>query len=290
MKIESLIVEYLFANKEVTLQGIGTFRIEGAIPTPSPDKPIEIPEDAVSFIQNKQAPLDEGLIDYIVKETRKIKPLATSDLESFSLLSKEYLNIGKPLLLEGLGTLQIDQHGSFFFTPGIYVHPKLELTHELKEKEQNLLNYQTPPSSPNKKKDKALIWGLIVLVGVLAVAGFIYYNYVLKDDETNYTEITSTPPIHDSLPVQDSIIVREVVDDVPKDTVKYLVIKQYNDSTRAMQEVNRLTSYQHKVEQRKADTNKYLVVMAFPGDIADTTAIKDSINRFFGVQSYFLNQ
>jgi hypothetical protein len=127
-------------------------------------------------------------------------------------------------------------------------------------------------------------------VGVLAVAGFIYYNYVLKDDETNYTEITSTPPIHDSLPVQDSIIVREVVDDVPKDTVKYLVIKQYNDSTRAMQEVNRLTSYQHKVEQRKADTNKYLVVMAFPGDIADTTAIKDSINRFFGVQSYFLNQ
>ncbi|MFN8244987.1 MAG: hypothetical protein U0T56_01200 [Ferruginibacter sp.] len=37
-------------------------------------------------------------------KTRKIKPLATSDLESFTMLGKQFMNIGKPLILEGLGT------------------------------------------------------------------------------------------------------------------------------------------------------------------------------------------
>ena len=93
MKIEQLIVQHLYNSKKVTLQDIGTFTLSPDVVMPADnDKESSMPENAVRFEYNKKAVQDDELISYIVAQTRKIKPLATSDLESYSLLAKQFLN------------------------------------------------------------------------------------------------------------------------------------------------------------------------------------------------------
>ena len=117
MKIEQLIVQYLYLNKQVTLQGIGTFRLDPAVVLPAgneKEKDFIMPENAVQFEYNLKAGEDEGLVKYIVQHTRKILPLASSDMESYAMLAKQFLNIGKPLVIEGVGTVQKNQQGNYF--------------------------------------------------------------------------------------------------------------------------------------------------------------------------------
>ena len=85
MKIEQLIVQHLYNNKIVTLQDIGSFVLSSSVlmPTES-DKDGIMPDNAISFEYNAKAKEDESLIDFIVQQTRKIKPLATSGLVSMS--------------------------------------------------------------------------------------------------------------------------------------------------------------------------------------------------------------
>src|SRR6476619_97240 len=107
MKIEQLLVQHFYIAKQVTLQGIGTFTLSPDFIVPAEtDKDIVLPENAVSFQYNPRATEDEALIDYIVQQTRKIKPLASADLESYLVLGKQFLNIGKPFKIEGVGILE----------------------------------------------------------------------------------------------------------------------------------------------------------------------------------------
>ncbi|MBK7883641.1 MAG: hypothetical protein IPJ81_07415 [Chitinophagaceae bacterium] len=78
MKIEQLIVQYLYKNKEVTLQGIGKFKLSPDVAIPEDnEKEFAMPQNAILFEYNIKSIEDTGLIDYIVQQTRKIKPLAT---------------------------------------------------------------------------------------------------------------------------------------------------------------------------------------------------------------------
>lgn len=283
MKIESLLVNYLYANKKLTLQGIGTFTVVGNIEQPDGDAPVALPEDAVIFEQDLHAPLDEGMIQYIVESTRKIKPLATSDLESFSILSKEYLNIGKPLHLEGLGTLQKNQEGRYEFFGASFINPRIEYAgKEIREKDPAEISFRTPPRKNNRNTQ--LTYGLVLLLILFLVPALIFYYYREKPVPEVATENLITPGT-DSPLVQTPAPVETIVED----TLRYLVIKTYPDSIRANNEIKRLTSYNHNVALRSADSATHYVVMPFSKTITDTTAIKDSVNRFFGIKSWFLH-
>ena len=99
MKLEHVIVQQLYKSKKVTLQGIGTFRLDSSVAIPPEnEKDYVIPENAISFEYNLKATEDEALIEHIVAQTRKMKSLASSDLESYCMSSKQFLNIGKPLI------------------------------------------------------------------------------------------------------------------------------------------------------------------------------------------------
>lgn len=282
MKIESLLVNYLYTNKKLSLQGIGTFTVVGNIEQPEGDAPVALPEDAVVFEQDMHAPLDEGMIQYIVESTRKIKPLATSDLESFSILSKEYLNIGKPLYLEGFGTLQKNQEGRYEFFGATYINPRIEYAgKEIKEKDPGEISFRTPPRKNDRNKQ--LTYGIILLLILFMVPALIFYYYREKPVPEVATENLITPG-NDSPKIQKPIPVEAVA----ADTLRYLVIKTYADSIKAKNEINRLSSYNHKVTLRSLDSTTHHVIMPFNKTLSDTTAIKDSINRFFGVKSWFL--
>ncbi len=118
MKIENLVVQYLYEAKSVTLENIGTFQLSPEVDLLPENDPVSLPPNAINFVYNSNAAQDAGLLDFIVKHTRKIKPLASSDLESYSILTRQFLNIGKPLIIPGLGSLYKTQQGAYAFLQG----------------------------------------------------------------------------------------------------------------------------------------------------------------------------
>jgi hypothetical protein len=187
MKIEQLIVQHLYNNKKVTLQDIGSFILSSSVAMPSEsDKDGVMPENAISFEYNTKATEDASLIDFIVQQTRKIKPLATSDLESYTILGREYLNIGKPFPIEGLGTLQKNQMGHYEFMQGNSVNPKLQAAPALlREKDNEEIVFTTPVRKHANNKAGLIIIGVILL---LAIAAALIYFLNKKENEPQLAE------------------------------------------------------------------------------------------------------
>ena len=109
MKLEHLLIQYFYTSKELSLQGIGKFLLsQDLVLPPDTEKEVVMPENAIGFEFNIKATEDEGLISYIVENTKKIRPLASADLDSFLTLGKQFLNIGKPFKISNLEVVQKD--------------------------------------------------------------------------------------------------------------------------------------------------------------------------------------
>lgn len=293
MKTEQLIVQYLYSNKKVTLQDIGVFNITSEIHIPEDsDKDIVLPADTIQFVYDPKAPVDDGLVAFIMECTRKIKPLAYSDLESFIILNKQFLNIGKPLVFEGLGTLQKTQAGDYAFTQATSSHvtteemPKL-ITEKIKEK----VSFATPQKEKNTGSNKSVKWGLAALViGIIAVTAF----FLLNKNAPVSTGVISENTVVDTLPVGN---VDTVVNTTPVTTpiatapatdsnTFYIVIKEFTNFALAAKSFKKLTSYGNNVVLTTKDSVTYKVRMPFIKPITDTLRVKDSIAKFFQAKAY----
>ncbi len=298
MKVEQLMVQYLYQNKKVTLQDVGSFFVAPGfdIMTDS-DKEVVIPEGAIQFEYNSKAPQDEGLIDFIVQHSRKIKPLATSDLESYSILSRQFLNIGKPLIIEGLGVLQKNQKGTYDFYQGHAVSSKMEAAPvAMREKQQEEISFATKPREVSSGKN----WMLAaLLIFVLCTAGAVYYfmskeskdlpvtenNILLTDTTGSGLADTAGPRKTDTTMVSRDTLSRAPAPSSDGFSFK-VVIKEYPSKTAADKAFAKLTTYGHKLLLTQKDSTHYTISMPFTSPISDTLRAKDSLKRFFGGKPY----
>jgi hypothetical protein len=299
MKIEQLIVQYLYSNKKVTLQDIGTFTVSTDINIPTDsEKDTVLPDNAIDFSYNPKAGVDDGLIAYIVENTRKIKPLATSDLESFIILNKQFLNIGKPLVMEGLGTLQKTQAGDYAFTQSSTSHvmmkePPKVVTEKLIEK----VTFATPPKEKNSGKGKLVglaVIGLLVL-GALSFAGYYLFTKN-KGTATTETEAASDITQKDTTATvtKDTATSKKIIDtSAIKNTVAiidtnsfYIVVKEYQDLAMAQKRLSKLISYGNKLVLTTKDSITYKMKMPFKLPLIDTLRAKDSLSKFFQAKTY----
>src|SRR4051812_8109154 len=76
-----------------------------------------ISESSVIFQYDKKATNTPELINFIAEKTGKNKFLIESDLESHFELTRQFINIGKPYELEGLGFISLSKSGEYTFTP-----------------------------------------------------------------------------------------------------------------------------------------------------------------------------
>lgn len=291
MKIEQLIVQHLYNNKKVTLQDIGTFILHADVPLQADNEKEGImPENAVSFQFNKKAVQDDELIDFIVSQTRKIKPLATSDLESYSILAKQFLNIGKPFPIEGLGVLLKNQAGIYEFTQGTQVNPKLEpASSQPREKASEEISFSTTEST--RKDNRKWIY-IILLLLVISAGAVIYYFLTQNNKDSSVEKIVqnntdSTQRVKDTMaqPVKPAI---DSTDMQPKtDSVHFaVIIKEYPTKFAADRAFSKLTSYGHKVELQQVDSVNYKIAMLFATGLSDTTRARDSLRILFGGRPY----
>ncbi|MEQ1554567.1 MAG: hypothetical protein ABL929_10330 [Ferruginibacter sp.] len=299
MKIEQLIVQYLYSNKKVILQEIGAFEISNDINIPvDSEKDTILPENTIVFTHNPKASIDDGLITFIVENTRKIKPLATSDLESFIGLNKQFLNIGKPLIIEGLGTLIKTQNGDLSFLQATTSHIQIKEQPKLiTEKQNDTISFTTAPKATKEPINKKLIFGIVASVFFGVISFFTYKYFTNKSHNTNditAENIVDTAITTHATNVTDTLSTTNIIDTSSKintaniidSNIFYVVIKEYQNLAIAQKRLNTLTSYGNKLVLTTKDSVTYKMRMPFKLPITDTLKVRDSLNKFFQAKTY----
>ncbi len=287
MKIEQVLIHYLLKTKHLTLQGIGTFHLDASVPdSADSEKQIVIPENAITFTYDPRAKEDEGLIDFIVEHTRKIKPLAASDLDSFLSLGRQFLNIGKPLNLPHIGTLEKLNSGVLAFVPGQLVAPRMEpnrIRHEEEDQqepaEESLFNdYQRERKANNGGK---MVLMLLVLV-ILGFAAWAVWRYAFtkKEEPQNLTSTEGIVPVKDSSFKADSTTIANA--QPVSDTVLFnVVVSEYHTQKAAETRLEKLKTYHRNVILYTDDSTIYKIAEPFNLPLADTSRILDSLRRYY---------
>ena len=291
MKIEQLLVQYLYKYNKVYLQGIGYFILTSKTTAPSEvESDVKNTGNEVIFEYDLRTYEDEGLIDFISKETGKIKPLASADLDSFFTLAKQFLNIGKPFTIEGIGTIQKNQQGIYYFVSGEFITPKLEdMTKQIREKRDESVSFES--LRRRKSINTPTLVSTILLILILSGLGLYYlffYNknidvqetvqpiakpsvVVVTKDTQQVSKVTATPA--------PKII-------IPESSSYNVILKEFVTKELATKWSNKLNNYGHQTVIIQKDSSTFDVGIVFHSSLSDTSKIKDSLNRFFGVKTY----
>jgi hypothetical protein len=296
VKIEQLIVQYLYSNKQVTLQGIGTFKLDASVVLPAEndkDKDFVMPENAFQFDYNLKAAEDEGLIKYIVQHTRKILPLASADLDSYAMLAKQFLNIGKPLVIEGVGTVQKNQQGDYQFIPGHFITPKIDdIPKQVREKRDESVSFESEGKTNNSRRNL-----LVSIAALVLVLGGLGIYYLLMDKKTPVPEpVAQLKTIIDTPIVKIDTVTKAIIDTsittiaapiIQSDGTSFsIVIRNYRTSIAADKAFKKISTYGHKLVVIKADSLNYELAIPFTTPLSDTLRAKDSLRQFFGGKPY----
>ncbi len=286
MKIEQLLVQHFYNSKEVTLQGMGTFTLLPGFVMPSEkDKDTEMPDNAISFKYDPKAAEDEALINFIVEQTRKMKSLASADLDSYLMLGKQFLNIGKPFKIEGLGMLVKNQQGEYQFTQGHSFNAKLETAAVvLKEKREDVdISFASEVKKEPRSNKGLLIAAVIFALGLTGTATWYFLQRNKNTAEQSAAEHKNVPDTVKTVSViRDSLLLVKPDSVSIKDGYTFKVVFLVTpDTAAANYQMNVLKARGHKIIMYNNNNNLYKLAEPFSLPLADTSRIKDSLNKYY---------
>jgi hypothetical protein len=298
LNFDSLLAQYLYHNKKLNLPGIGTFETDSTVYVAEDSEKQKTSVRGITFRNANITKADDDLIDFIKEQTGKMKPLAISDLESYLTLGKQFLYIGKPFYLEGIGTLQLTKDGRFEFLPGEYISTKLEDPNiersEGKKRSVHEENRIQQESNSNTIKIILLVLGIIATVVVIGWGGYYFYN------KNAISESSSL--VNDSALLQDSSSSLFPADSFSSagGTVQHpasqsntsraelgapgtykFVVESTSNKTKALNRFRDLRSFGNKIQMETKDSTMFRLYYSIPATPADTLRIRDSLNRWY---------
>ena len=282
MKLASLLAEFLYEQKKLDLAGIGTFSINPSGPT-SGDT--QHPSEGISFEHNASVKDDDELIGYISAQTGKMKTLASSDLSSYIELGLQFLHIGKPLQIEGIGTLVKNKDASLEFTADHLLVAKIKET-GIKElsatsiSDELLTTYET--LKPKGEKSPLSKKFFLAFLAMATIAAIVWISYRLNQPDSSVQTETAqemAPAITDTAKNVSSVDTTT--------TVKQPVVKTSNGSYRFVIEVaaKKRAFYRYymlkkgnlPVQMSTTDSTNFKLYLVLPATSADTARIADSL-------------
>jgi hypothetical protein len=281
MKIEPLLVRYLLQNKSVSLQHIGHFELlnnEPILQNPSDDK-IDL-DGKVAFHYDAKANEDVGFIRFIMEHSKKIYPLAQSDLESYAVLAKQFLNLGKPVIFHGIGRLIKKQDETYVLLPAgtnPMLHDHTVIPADVTDHKEGLHAQKIDFSSPAKRgasQNKTL--PLMILVGLMGIATAFIFYYNQKDITTTSAPNTDT----NSINVVGSVLSDSTqLDSIP---VHLLITGAYPNKLDAekMKREFKDSTMMNKIEITTNDSLTYQLSFLVKRALSDTANFRDSLQRF----------
>ncbi len=296
MKIEQLIIPFFIQNKKFSLQGIGSFYlVSEPIDSKDDTQNFIFPENSIEFKSDKNTEQDELLIQYISETTKKIKPLATSDLESFTMLNKQFLNLGKPIVLEGLGSITKKKEGILEFTQAnkIVLHKETASEYDTKDAGERSYKKTNKENGSNLPKKSNLLVIIVVILSAIIIAFVVYFLFlnVKNDNRQNNSEnsiITAqnntTPIINDSNATFDSAINLAKLDSSNNIRNFKIIVRKYKKLSQAQKGFKTLSkskSGKNLIMYTK-DSVRFYLALPISANLNDTIKIKDSIIKVFG--------
>ncbi len=296
MKFDDQLAAYLYEYKTLRLEGIGTFTLDSRVSVPhEQEKEIYYPIEGLSFAYNPKSSTDEEVITFLVKRLHKIQPLIRSDLESYLAKIKQFINLGKPYTIEGIGTLSKDNYGIYEFTPGNFLPVKEELNPRRENAEHNY------PVRSQSSAGRVFVIILIVIAALAALGGIGWGISSLLSKRQQLTETEQPEPA----PV-DTIPQRVNKDTIPKitpaatvttdnqfaeaerrgDSVQYKMVFEVTPSkARALTRTTQLISYGTLSRYDSVQINNatfYRLYLPVKIRATDTLRVKNALSKHLG--------
>jgi hypothetical protein len=297
-KFDHLLAGYLYKQKTLTITGVGSFTVEPSFVAPADtDKQPHFPSEGIEFLHHKAAKTPEELILYLLAQTGRIKPLLEADFENYITEMQQWLNLGKPFVINGIGTLQKIKSGAIEFKHGATVTEKINTTYgmaNLASEEPPLLHNSAKLQNSIKKKN--IVITVISIIGIVVAGslGWLIFQHLQKSatpvtdlstpivvptaissDTTGAKPNTTTAP-----PVQDSGVINQATD-----TLRYRVIFEITANRQlAFNRLNTLKARGDKVNIDsfyKAEDPWYRLFYYKRAVAADTTAVKKDAATYY---------
>ena len=305
MKLAPILAQYLYTHKRLDLPGLGTFLLDPAVITEPENskhgKHINL--EGVSFETNTSIKDAPELIQFISDQTGKIKALAAADLDSHLSLAQQFLNIGKPFMLEGIGSLERNRSGEFSFRSGQMLSVPMK-DNSAKEKstarpeEESAGDYKSVFYLPKTKAKWRKPIAVLLLVAGLAFAiwgGYTVYKRTTaknnkapveeKKDENILVQDTSS-----SVPQQDNTIKPAPIAATPAGNYKFVIETAVRE--RALSRFGKLKSFGLDVQMETKDSTSFKLFFILPAAVADTASMIDSLRGIYtpaGNRAYIEN-
>ena len=278
MKISPLLAQFLISNKQLSLAGLGRFILDDS--------------GGIIFQHDAYVKEDAELVSFIAESTGKMKSLVASDLDSNLELARQFLNIGKPYLFEGIGTLSKNKSGAIEFVQSNSSQERhKETTGEGRDKtsttENSFTDYEEmfSPKKPKAPASKRLLTWLVAIAGLsLAVyGGYIVYTKTKNKKEPIVKKEEIKPvTLPDSLPRPKdtaSIITK------PIDTSgMYRFVIEKAARQRAFFRYNYLRENLIEVKMDTRDSVLFNLYFLLPATPADTARKRDSLQRLYSTR------
>ena len=284
VKLSPLLSEFLLSNKQLDLAGLGRFIIDDA--------------GTISFEQNITTREDINLVNYIADRSGKMKSLVASDLDSHLELARQFLNIGKPYLFEGIGTLSKNKFGRFDFTQSNLLIDKKEPGGEGRDitstTENSFTDYEEmfSPKRPKPLSAKRVVTWVIAIAGLsLAVyGGYLVYTKTKNNNKPTQAKMEDLKlPTQDDLKKADSVkqSVRQIIapyQPVDSSGTMYKFVIEKATRARAFYRYNKLRNDFIKVQMDTKDSVLFNLYFLLPSLPADTAKKRDSLQRLYGTR------
>jgi len=308
VKVSEILLNYLLTHKKLQLTGLGTFHMTGSYTISDDDKSIVIPQGAVDFKLDQNTAEDPELIAAISKETGKIKPLASADLDSLIIQGKQLMNISKPFVIEGIGTLQKNHRNEIEYIPFVAEINRGENDRRLEEPgeavrfDDNYLHPKVKTGSGSRFITVALL--TILALGILGAVVYFVYSQSAKNDQPTVT--LNDPPIVEedtsavtptATPDSSAAIQPDSTRTLPQATVSpasadssFSVVLEIAKRDRAMKRYADLREWGHKVVMTTTDSVSFKIFLPIKAPLADTAKYRDSLAGFFARKVWIENQ
>jgi hypothetical protein len=284
LKLAALLAEFLYQHKKLDLAGIGTFLID---PSTRTNTDGQHPSEGISFAHNASVKDDDVLIAYISSQTGKMRTLASSDLASYIELGIQFLNIGKPLQIEGIGTLVKNKSGELEFTADHLIIGKVKET-GIKElsatsiSDELLTTYET--LKPKEEKSPRSKKFFLVFLAAATIAAIVWISYRLNQpslsSETAAPQMISTiTDTAKNLQVADTMTTQKppVAKASNNNNNSYRFVIEVANKKRAYYRYYMLKNGGIPVQISTLDSTTFKVYFVLPATSADTARIADSL-------------
>ena len=292
-KYDAFIHDYLTQNKQVTLEKIGVLQI-----TADQKQPDNSATPVVQFTYDRKAETDPLLLDHIAEKAGKNRALVAADLSSYLEQVRQFINIGKPYVIPGIGAVFMLKNSYYDFSQQAGANfASSPVTQVIPE---HYLEANAEEVGRIRKKNS--LAGVAVLVVVLVAAGIGWWIFnsvkggkttepemvkqdvVLEDSAIPPGESSAEPPPVTKRP-DTTATVQPVASAVPNNSGGFKFIFETTPSgDRARARTEQLQSFGDPAQYDSVTRNgatTYRLYFAHKVGPADTALIRDTLQRYF---------